>query len=33
MAALGLSVEFAITILGPKFIGFFLIPLIIANVS
>ncbi|WVW78515.1 hypothetical protein I302_100470 [Kwoniella bestiolae CBS 10118] len=33
MAALGLSTEFMITILGPRFIAFFLIPLIIANVS
>lgn len=33
MSAVGLATEFAITILGPKFMGFFLIPLIIANVS
>ncbi|WWD21471.1 hypothetical protein CI109_105957 [Kwoniella shandongensis] len=33
MAALGLSTEFAITIMGPRFIAFFLIPLIIVNVS
>jgi hypothetical protein len=33
MAAVGLSTEFAVTILGPKFTGFFLVPLIIANVS
>ncbi|WVR09756.1 hypothetical protein IAU60_006832 [Kwoniella sp. DSM 27419] len=33
MAAVGLATEFAITILGPKFAAFFLIPLIIANVS
>jgi hypothetical protein len=33
MCALGLSLEFAITIIGPKFMGFFLVALIIANVS
>lgn len=33
MASVGLATEFAITILGPQFTGFFLIPLIIANVS
>ncbi|OCF76878.1 endoplasmic reticulum protein [Kwoniella mangroviensis CBS 8886] len=33
MGAVGLSTEFMITILGPRFIAFFLLPLIIANVS
>ncbi|ORX38840.1 hypothetical protein BD324DRAFT_576967 [Kockovaella imperatae] len=33
MASVGLATEFAITILGPKFMAFFLIPLIIVNVS
>jgi hypothetical protein len=33
MASVGFATEFAITILGPKFVSFFLIPLIIANVS
>lgn len=33
MASVGLATEFAITFLGPKFIAFFLIPLIIVNVS
>lgn len=33
MASVGLACEFMITVLGPKFIAFFLIPLIIANVS
>jgi hypothetical protein len=33
MASLGLATEFMITIIGPKFMPFFLIPLIIANVS
>ncbi|KAL7419021.1 hypothetical protein Q5752_006706 [Cryptotrichosporon argae] len=33
MAAVGLATEFAITILGPKFIAFFLVPLIIVNTS
>jgi len=33
MCALGLSLEFAITIIGPKFMGFFLVAIIIANVS
>ena len=33
MCALGFAVEFAITILGPKFIGFFLVAWIIVNVS
>jgi hypothetical protein len=33
MCSLGLSLEFAITILTPRFIAFFLIALIIANVS
>jgi hypothetical protein len=33
MCALGLAVEFALTILGPKFIGFFLVAWIIVNVS
>ncbi|KAK8847379.1 hypothetical protein IAR55_005237 [Kwoniella newhampshirensis] len=33
MAAVGLSTEFAITILSPRFVAFFLIPLIIVNVS
>ncbi|KAK4686647.1 hypothetical protein P7C73_g3478, partial [Tremellales sp. Uapishka_1] len=33
MASVGLATEFAITILGPKFIAFFLVPLIIVNVS
>lgn len=32
MASLGLATEFMITIIGPKFMPFFLIPLIIANV-
>lgn len=33
MAAVGLSTEAAITVLGPKFMAFFLVPLIIVNVS
>ena len=33
MASVGLATEFAITFLGPKFIAFFLVPLIIVNVS
>lgn len=33
MAATGLATEFAITIVGPRFVSFFLIPLIIVNVS
>lgn len=33
MASVGLATEFAVTIIGPKFTGFFLVPLIIANVS
>lgn len=33
MCALGLATEFAITIVGPKFIGFFLVAWIIVNVS
>lgn len=33
MASVGLATEFAITILGPKFMAFFLVPLIIVNVS
>lgn len=33
MSAVGLATEFAITILGPRFMAFFLIPLIIVNVS
>ncbi|ORY30405.1 hypothetical protein BCR39DRAFT_564917 [Naematelia encephala] len=33
MSSVGLATEFAITILGPKFMAFFLIPLIIVNVS
>ncbi|OXM77023.1 endoplasmic reticulum protein [Cryptococcus neoformans Bt63] len=33
MSAVGLSTEAAITVLGPKFMAFFLIPLIIVNVS
>jgi len=33
MASLGLATEFFITILGPKFVAFSLIPLIIFNVS
>jgi hypothetical protein len=33
MSSVGLATEFAIGILGPKFMAFFLIPLIIANVS
>lgn len=33
MCALGLALEFAITILGPKFMAFFLVAFIIANVS
>ena len=33
MASVGLATEFAITILGVKFMAFFLIPLIIVNVS
>ena len=33
MASVGMATEFAITILGPKFMAFFLIPLIIVNVS
>lgn len=32
MAALGLATEFAITVVGPKFIGFFLVAWIIVNV-
>ena len=33
MTSLGLATEFAITILGPRFMAFFLVPLIIVNVS
>ncbi|WVQ98009.1 hypothetical protein IAU59_005129 [Kwoniella sp. CBS 9459] len=33
MSALGLSTEFMITVLGPRFVSFFLFPLIISNVS
>lgn len=33
MASVGFATEFMITILGPRFISFFLIPLIIVNVS
>ncbi|AAW45796.1 hypothetical protein CNBJ2900 [Cryptococcus deneoformans B-3501A] len=33
MSAVGLSTEAAITVLGPKFMAFFLVPLIIVNVS
>ncbi|TXT08647.1 hypothetical protein VHUM_02775 [Vanrija humicola] len=33
MTAVGYATEFAITIVGPKFVAFFLVPLIIANVS
>lgn len=33
MTAVGYATEFAITIVGPKFVSFFLVPLIIANVS
>lgn len=33
MAGLGLAIEFAITLLGPQFIAFFLLPWIIANAS
>ena len=33
MASVGLATEFAITFLGPKFMAFFLVPLIIVNVS
>ena len=33
MCAMGLAIEFAITVLGPKFIGFFLVAWIIVNVS
>jgi hypothetical protein len=33
MSSVGLATEFAITILGPRFMAFFLIPLIIVNVS
>ncbi|WVF69967.1 hypothetical protein IAT40_004752 [Kwoniella sp. CBS 6097] len=33
MSALGLATEFMITILGPRFVSFFLFPLIISNVS
>ncbi|WVN89462.1 uncharacterized protein L203_104685 [Cryptococcus depauperatus CBS 7841] len=33
MGAVGLSTEAAITVLGPRFMAFFLIPLIIVNVS
>jgi hypothetical protein len=33
MCSLGLALESAITILGPKFMGFFLVAIIIANVS
>ena len=33
MSAVGLATEFAITWLGPKFMAFFLVPLIIVNVS
>lgn len=33
MSSVGLATEFAVTLLGAQFTGFFLIPLIIANVS
>jgi hypothetical protein len=33
MSSVGLATEFAITILGPRFMAFFLIPHIIVNVS
>ncbi|WRT64817.1 uncharacterized protein IL334_001753 [Kwoniella shivajii] len=33
MGSVGLSTEFMITVLGPRFIAFFLFPLIISNVS
>lgn len=33
MASVGFATEFMITLIGPRFIGFFLIPLIISNVS
>ncbi|RXK34694.1 hypothetical protein M231_08046 [Tremella mesenterica] len=33
MASVGLATEFAITIMGPRFISFFLIPWILVNVS
>jgi hypothetical protein len=33
MSSVGLATEFAITIVGPRFVSFFLLPLIIANVS
>jgi hypothetical protein len=33
MAALGLATEFAITIIGPRFMPFFLITLIISNAA
>ncbi|BEI86554.1 hypothetical protein CcaverHIS002_0608410 [Cutaneotrichosporon cavernicola] len=33
MASVGLATEFLITVIGPKFVSFTLIPLIIANVS
>lgn len=33
MVAMGLAVEFALTVIGPQFIGFFLVCWIIVNVS
>jgi hypothetical protein len=33
MIALGLATEFALTVLTPRFVSFFLIPFIVINVS